>query len=125
MTKKFSEDIIISDDLGNTERFTLPSKLDKTHIRAIVKAGTPIIQLIKGTKTTISKAGLIFPETKDEQERSVLARDILCFVIKEVSNGVFECLHRAHRIFVRYNDLIFTEFSKDLATLKDKDKILK
>lgn len=118
-----TEEILLTDDVGNIERINIPTKLEKAHPWAIVKAGTEIITMIEGTETVMSNSGLIFPQKKNEQEKYVLARDIACIVLRESSKGVFECLHKAHRIYVRYNDLQMTSFTNELATLSDKQTI--
>lgn len=122
---KESEEVIIRDaENGEVERFTLPAKLNNVLPRAFVKAGTPVIQLIENTTTQLSRAGLILPVRTHEQHKMVLDRDIAVIVLREESPGVFECLYKSNKIFVRYCDMQMTVTSKDLATLKDKETVI-
>ena len=119
-----SEDVVLTDDNGVEERIALGTKLKYNHAWALVKEGTPVISFVEETEVKVSAAGLVFPTAINKQQTQVLSRDIAVIVLREDTPGVFECLHKGNRIYVRYNDLIITSQASEMATLKDKQNIL-
>lgn len=123
--KKETGDVILSDGSGDEERIALPTNIKNIPKWAFIKAGTPVFIMIENTTTTQTAAGLVLPVKKNELQQAVLGRDIMAAVLREESPGVFEVLYKSNRFFVRYTDMVLTSTSDDIATLKDKETVVR